>query len=66
MAKNSENVMVKRLLRIPKKVDKAIVKRARDNNRSINGQIVEDLEMAVMPKTNATTSNSNPIKVEIF
>lgn len=56
MAKNSENT-VKRLVRIPKKIDKLLKKRAAENNRSVNGQIVEELEMNGLPK-NAYTTNS--------
>lgn len=59
MAKNSENSTVKRLVRIPKKVDKLLKKRAAENNRSVNGQIVEELEINGLPK--GYTTNSFPI-----
>ncbi len=44
MAKNEENGEIKRLLRLPKEIDKKIKKRAAQNQRSINGQIVYELD----------------------
>lgn len=44
MAKNSENKEKTRLLRLSKKLDKAIKERADKNQRSVNGQIVYELE----------------------
>lgn len=44
MAKNSENKEKTRLLRLPNKLDKAIQARAKANQRSINGQIIFELE----------------------
>ena len=44
MAKNTENKEKTRLLRIPVKIDKAVQERAKKNQRSINGQIVFELD----------------------
>lgn len=44
MAKKEENSVKKLLLRLPKKLALAVEKRATENNRSTNGQIVHELE----------------------
>lgn len=44
MSKKPENTIKKLLLRLPKKVAEALEKRATENNRSVNGQIVHELE----------------------
>lgn len=59
MSKTKENSVVKRLVRIPRNIDKQLKKRAADNNRSVNGQIVEELEMNSLPKTAFTGNGAN-------
>jgi hypothetical protein len=44
MGKKTENDEKTRLLRLPNRVDKAIQLRAKKNQRSINGQIVFELD----------------------
>lgn len=44
MAKKGEIKEKTRLLRLPQKLDKAIKERADKNQRSVNGQIVYELE----------------------
>lgn len=59
MSKTKENHVVKRLVRIPRAIDKQLKKRAADNNRSVNGQIVEELEMNGLQRTAFTGNGAN-------
>lgn len=59
MSKTKENHVVKRLVRIPRAIDKQLKKRAAENNRSVNGQIVEELEMNGIPRDGYTTSSGH-------
>jgi len=42
-SKNSENKPKLRLLRLPAELDAAIKERAKKENRSVNGQIIQEL-----------------------
>jgi len=42
-SKNSENKPKLRLLRLPAELDQAIKERAKKENRSVNGQIIQEL-----------------------
>lgn len=44
MAKKPENYIKMRLIRIPKKIDEQLQKRAESNKRSVNNQIVYELD----------------------
>lgn len=44
MAKKGEKDTKKLLLRLPAKLAVAVEKRADENNRSVNGQIIHELE----------------------
>lgn len=44
MTKSAKNTEKKRLLRLPAKTDKAVIERAKENQRSVNGQIIFELD----------------------
>lgn len=44
MKKKAKKAVKSRLLRLPLGLDKAVEKRAEENNRSFNGQVIHELD----------------------